>query len=133
MKLKFKKKLNFIGYVFIVLFSIVFASVMYNFDYMLSGNFLSVLSGVYLFKMMKRCPEVSMYYKLKRRLYKLALMYENLLEEFLQYNDIIVIGLIAIFIVIVSFSPLTVILQWFLVVLFTIFVFIFNEALKAVK
>lgn len=133
MKSKFRKKLNFIVYVYIELFSIVFASLMYNFDYMLAGDFLAVLSGVYLFKMIREYPEISMYYKLKKRLYKLALMYQKLLEEFIQYNEIIGIGLIVIFIVLVSFSPLTVLLQWFLVVFFTIFLFIFNEALKTVK
>lgn len=133
MKLKFKKRLNFIVFVGIVLFSIVFASVMYRYGYIMSGNFLSVLSGSYLLKMMMEYPEASMYYKLKKRLYTLAFLYKEALKDFLEYNDIIIVAMISIFVVILSFSPLTVVLQWFLVVFFTIILFTFKETLKMIK
>lgn len=133
MKFKFKKILEFIGCVLVVVFSIIFASVMYKFNYILAGNFLSVLSGSYLLKMMLVYPEASMYCRLKKRLYKLAIIYEEALKDLLQYNDIVIIGVLAIFVVMISFSPLTIFAQWFSVVIFTILIFTFNEVLKIFK
>ena len=133
MKGKNKKKIRFVIDVLAVLFIIIQASVLYKLELTMVANIFSLVSGSLLSKMIIENPEASLYFKFKKKLDKIAVLYKKTFEEILTHYEILLVIVLAIFIFLISFSPLSGIVQWFMVVIFSMFIFVFYHIVKTLK
>lgn len=113
----------------VIVYNIIAASVLYKCGYLLSANFLSVVNGVCLLKILESA-DVLTYAKRNANLAKCMCKIKEICNLSSKSIEIILIGWIVIVVVIISFLPLQSFWQWLLIGCVSFFSFGFNIMYK---